>query len=765
MVKKFLPELNDEQLAAVKETEGYVRLLAGAGTGKTKCLTYRYAYLLTALGISPGSVLCVTFTNKAAEEMKTRILKLCGDIASPFVCTFHGFCCDFLRDEIKALGYTENFTVTDVQDVMDMLEPIYKELEINGREFTLKDGWDFIDIWKSDKLNYVDDMLCPDSAQLLIKSSEFAAAGHVKEAMFYRYLYAQRASSVLDFDDLIAFTLTILRRVDEVRERWQNRLEYIEVDEFQDIDKLQNELIETLSGGYHNLFIVGDPDQTIYSFRGADVKLFTQFDKVHPDAKCHYLKQNYRSQRFILDCAYTLISKNPKNGRVHLEAVRKDIDLDQMLPLEVPADNNPARSEALELLNRLQDKTLVKVESAEAPHFETVEGAKRSMKPALVYLPSKVSESRYIAECLASLLSFNERASCAVLYRARHVSRTLEHALIEAQIPYRVVADISFFERREIKDVMAYLRLCFNPEDDTAFRRCVNMPRRGFGRQRMQRLTELAASNGQSLFVTLCENTQDKSLCLPQVADFAQKVISVHAFIEKAASPADALEHVLNLFAYEEYLKSSGQKERLDSLGDLKRMTADFAVREGERTNLADFITRMALYYTREEDDGIRRVQLMTVHNAKGLEFDYVIVAGLNEGVFPSDKSNTFENLEEERRLLYVAMTRAKKQLIMTVPSGGADSASAPAPSRFVEDMREDELLILGDTQNRARPSKAMDDKAFGLFSEGDKVFHQIFGQGVIEDVNAKDGEYRVRFESLGKPRTLSFKAPLEKLS
>lgn len=758
MPKKFIDDLNEEQRLAVSTTEGYVRVLAGAGTGKTKSLTYRYAYLISSLGLSPKSVLCVTFTNKAAEEMKSRILKLCGEMTSPFVRTFHGFCCDFLRDEIDNLGYPANFSVLDVSDVKEMLRPIYRELGINGKEFSLQDGWDYIDYIESTRLDYVDEMLSQDTDSLRQK---ILAAGSYKEAMFYSFLYRKRAAAVLDFDDLIAFTLKILNTVTKVREHWQTRLEYIMVDEFQDIDKLQYELVEILSGLNHNLFIVGDPDQTIYSFRGADVKLFTSFPATHQKVCCIALKKNYRSQPFILDCAYTLIAHNPDTGRVRLEAVRKDVRTEDVAQVLTPREreqemNAAAMLRAMENHGRLHQVV--------DPQFTIAEDSLRTLKPVLAFTAEVQQEAKFVISEIEELRKIKPDADCAILYRAHHVSQHFEKELIKHSIPYRVLGDISFFERREIKDVMAYLRVCLNPDDDTALRRVINVPRRGFGLKRLERVEKYATEHDCSLFTALYalkDNDDITSRC--GIRLFIEGVHSLHDGVAGRLGPVTALEKVINTFGYEEALKSGGEKERVASLGALRQMADNFESTQGERTTVADFIREMALFYTETYDDTKGKVQLMTVHNAKGLEFDYVFLVGLNEGIFPSVKSSTYSDLEEERRLMYVAMTRARLQLFMTVSQGFVHNNVTRGPSRFLADLREDEICMVGKVPELFTIHEGV-ELAEQHFSLGQRVFHEVFGPGVIEQINKADGEYKVKFDSLPQVRTLSFKAPLEEI-
>lgn len=758
MSASILDSLNLEQQQAVACTEGYVRVLAGAGTGKTKALTARYAYLVKELGLSPAKILCVTFTNKAAQEMKERIIRICGSTVSPWVTTFHGFCADFLRKRADVLGYPLNFVIIPVAEVKEILKPIYEQLGINGREFSLQEGWEYIDKLKSKDLGYVDIMLNADSEELLrlasLKGIDF------KRAMFYLYLYQQRSSSLLDFDDLIAFTLTILKRHADIRLEYQKRLQYIEVDEFQDIDHLQYELVEILAAFHQNLFIVGDPDQTIYSFRGADVKFFTDFPLLHQGAKCFSFSQNYRSQGAILDCAYTLISKNPDNGRVHLKAMRKDIN-DEMFCEVVPLEDKHDKGELQALLRSIEGHT--KLERVQDPHFQIVKELKGTPKPVVAGILNQNDEADFIAREIKLIRSLYPQSSVAVLYRAHSVSGKLEQALVRYKIPYKVVGDFNFFERREILDVLAFCRLCLNPKDDAALRRVINVPKRGFGKVRLQRLQKDAQALRLSLYETLKQSLDNPVYTSrSRIRDFTAATDKLIEYFSKAVPPILGLEKILNAYLYEEHLKQSGESERVESLSQLRQLAFDFENSAGEETTLADFLNHLVLYVRQDEDPDLNKVSLMTVHNAKGLEFDYVFVAALNEGVFPSTKAINFASLQEERRLLYVAMTRACRQLFLSSVNFQNQAGRSEDPSRFIEDFNVDEVHLVGSLVGlKARGSKSCSDceKRFDI---GDKVFHKIFGPGEILDLKESTGEYEIKFASLREPRTLSFSAPLE---
>ena len=420
----WLDELNEEQRAAVEATEGYVCLHAGAGTGKTRTLTYRYAYLISEYGIAPRAVWCVTFTNRAALEMRQRVQRMCGNaIGNPFVTTFHGFCALFLREEIMAVGWPKTFTISDVSDVKDMLRPLYAQCQIDGKKLSLKKAWEFIDGCKETK-DYIAALIGPDSAELL-RRSEAATEDNLK--LFWRYLFAQRTTYSLDFDDLILLTLHILKTNEEVRARWQQRLEYILVDEFQDIDRDQYELVELLADYHHNLFIVGDPDQTIYSFRGARVEYFNNFVDNHgADAQRLYLTYNYRSSAQILAAAYAVISHNYDEKRRPLLAKRTDISLEHMVPVRDP---NRTQDHELspEVIAALNDRAYYSLTQAQPENLATrlpdEEPQQGQLEPPQAQVPAQIQAH---APQLSALLGKSTRAQLKNEHRLSYLGLTVK---------------------------------------------------------------------------------------------------------------------------------------------------------------------------------------------------------------------------------------------------------------------------------------------------------------------------------------------------
>ncbi len=783
MTERLLAGLNQEQYQAVTSLSGYVRVLAGAGTGKTRALTCRYVYLVNEIGESPRKVWCVTFTNKAALEMRERISRMCGRNINPFVTTFHGFCCLFLRDEIHALGYPANFGVLSVRDCYDVLAGCLETMQVNGRELSQRKAWDMIDCKKGD-ISYVADLCHPDSLVLLnrhdelmaelreldpVDEAEKAAYAQLRnEALFYLYLYRTRQAYALDFDDLIAFTLQILKSNPDICAKWQSRMEHILIDEYQDIDTLQNELVEILSAQNQSLFVVGDPDQTIYSFRGARVEFFTGFALRHPETETVVLYKNYRSQQDILKAAFHVIRRNDIGmPRRMLEAVRRDISADQMLPAFMPRFNAERSEGDRSLYDAVKGRGLL-ADLTAAPECKLIEAPPQSLRPLLYHCPNAGEEARFIAEAVGRLRADHPSASIAVLVRARHSIQAVEKELILNRIRYQVYSDVRFFDRAEIRDVLGYIRLCLNSDDDAAFRRVVNVPRRGFGRAKLHLVEEEAAQVRLSLFAGLCRLLAGGRLKADRrLTDFVRRVRENNQGLMEAGV-LEALENILNSFAYEAMLKDEGDNDRLNNLNLLRQMAKDFEAREAGAVNLADFAAAVALFSAMPEETDHAAVQVMTVHNSKGLEFDYVLVPGLNEGVFPTQKSNTAEALEEERRLLYVAMTRARRQLILSQSAGqghedpGLFQSRMQGYSRFLDDLNPDDVLQVGGDFPLGGGYPDLREQGAG-FKIGDRVFHRVLGAGEIKGVDSQNGEYEIYFDKLRRLKTLSFAAPLEK--
>ncbi|MBQ6798753.1 MAG: UvrD-helicase domain-containing protein [Oscillospiraceae bacterium] len=471
-----LNDLNREQRQAVETTEGYIRVVAGAGSGKTRTLTRRFLYLVEALGISTSAILCVTFTNKAAAEMKKRIRQTLPDQDLAHITTFHGFCMTLLKEDCHVLQYPSTFIVLDEEDKAGILRNVFADLGLTSRDLTVKDAIDYIG-WRKGGRGYVKTLIDMDLDRLRQLEKD---ASTVKDKVMYRYFYEQRKCYGLDFDDLVYFALHILQTDRETREKWQKRMEYIMVDEFQDIDKDQYELAEILSGYHKNLFVVGDPDQTIYTWRGADVKFMLEFESRHEGAKTVYLNQNYRSVPEILQASNALIEKNRERLPKQLTAVRPG-----------------------------------------------------GVKPLYFHAKTSELEADWIAEKIKRLVREGiPHSKIGVLYRAHYVSRTVEEALIREKIPYVLYSGVEFYKRKEIKDVICYLRMVYCG-DDLAFLRTVNEPRRGVGRTRIAALKEYAALHRCSLYEALLENLDSDLFRRSRAKEYARMIEKYRAIYDR----------------------------------------------------------------------------------------------------------------------------------------------------------------------------------------------------------------------------------------
>ena len=707
--------LNTVQREAVTSTEGFVRVIAGAGSGKTRALTHRFAYLVNELGILPGNILCVTFTNKAANEMRQRIHNLTGDNDTGFINTFHGFCVSVLQEDSYAVQYPKSFLVLDNSDIDDMLRLIYEERGLSLRDMSFADARDMFEIQKLfKKPEYYLDLIGMSLAELHEKYLQAAA---LNDILFYGYLYQQKKCFGLDYNDLIKFTLYIFKEHADIRLKWQQRLEYIMIDEFQDIDGLQYELMEALCGYHKNLFIVGDPDQTIYTWRGADVKYLLDFDKNHPGTKTILMMENYRSTPQILAAANSLIDKNKYRIKKELLPVR-------------PAG-----------------------ESVLCHHARNAE-----------------EEAEWIA---FQMLQLHDRGvyfkDMTVLYRAHYVTRTIEEVFQKRKLPYCIYSGVQFFNRMEIKDALSYLRMIAY-KDDLSFRRVANTPKRNLGQRRMRFLQDYAEANACSLYEALCRTLEDEIFKGTKAARFVTLVERFAAGY--AGRPiSEVLGAILDESGYEQMLRTEGSQERLDNLAELKQSVFEYETTCGEEATLEHYLSHVALFTNSDASEPGDKVKLMTVHAAKGLEFPYVFLCQMNEGVFPTRRTATLPAMEEERRLAFVALTRAEKRLYLSEAEGRNLDGSPRYPSRFVLDI-DPELLeytappreeLIRDARDYiAAHVKALPQEDFVPFAVGQRVRHAVMGPGTVIEVDTGKGAHLVKFDAMPTPRAISFRAKLE---
>ena len=710
----YLAALNERQLEAVTTTEGYVRIIAGAGTGKTKALTYRYVYLVNELGISTSNILCVTFTNKAAREMSKRIRQMIGDSDTGYICTFHGFCVKLLREDIHAINFPQNFVVMDGEDTEEILKIVYENAHIQSRTYTFDMARDHIAARKThmDHIPYLEEL----GNERLFADYESATA--VDDKVFLGYLYEQKKVYGLDYDDLITIALHILQTDESKRVKWQERMMYVMVDEFQDVSGNQYELAEILSGYHRNLFIVGDPDQTIYTWRGAKIEYILNFDAEHEDTKTIFLDVNYRSTPEILAVSNSLIEKNKKR-----------------------------------LPNRL------------------VANGGSGARPLYIHSRTTGDEAQWMTAEIQKLISTgNSYSDIAVLYRSHFVSRSIEEVFIRSKVPYTLYSGVEFYKRKEIKDVLAYLRMIVY-SDDLSFRRVINEPKRNFGKKRMSLLKAYADSHRCSLYNALMDLLEEKSVKTTGATAFVD-IIEGFKKTYKEKKLTDLVTEILEQTGYEVMLRQSGEQERLDNLAELKQSIDEFEKTSGEENTLEEYLQSIALYTNSDKEQDKETVKMMTIHTAKGLEFPYVFVCGVNEGIFPSKHVDTEDMLEEERRMAYVACTRAERGLYISDAEGLNYDDSFRYPSRFIFNIDRDTIdyvnelpqRLVDDTKSYIAANEARIYPPDTELKPGDRVRHKVFGEGVITDIRGDIGCYVIKFDKVATERNLKIGTGLERV-
>ncbi len=701
-----LNDLNSRQAEAVTSTEGRIRVIAGAGTGKTKALTYRYAYLVNVLGIDPANILCLTFTNKAAAEMRQRIATMVhsGDY-NDFVCTIDGFCVKFLRKEIHRLGFPKTFSILDEEDCKSLAKQAMDELGLKRTEKTVKEFLGQIAVDKA--LNdYITTFMLPQAkwTDNMLKSS------------LGNYIHRQVKEYALDFDDLENFTNYILDRFKDAREYWQNQLNYIMVDEAQDCNLDNWQIIEKLAAGHRNLFVVGDPDQAIYEWRGAKPQRFVQF----ASDKDVVLDENYRSTPKILNVANSVISYN-KN--------------------RIPKDLFTRQPEGRAVI-----------------HF---------------HAKTESEEMEWVATQIKILLDAGARlGDFAILYRSSWQSRAIEEALMKARIQYAIWGGTRFFERKEIKDCLAYLKLINDKNDDLSFERIANVPSRKLGDKFMTELKQRAKDGDASLFRTLEKNTDSAALRKPGALEFLGLMNDCTQFAGNSLV-SDLLDRVLDKSGLKKMYREDQDEDRLENIDQLLQSVKFYeSTHEVEENRLSEYLQDIALYANQDYRKDTPTVKMMTIHQAKGLEFPFVFIIGLSEGIFPNMRTireYKKNGEEEERRLMYVAITRAQKALFLTESEGfNASTKMNKYPSRFLTEIKREMFVTEGfmpedlwkGTRNMMH---VLDEETYNPgdrddfaserteydspFEVGDVVVHNIFGVGTVVGVNKENTTFEVRFK------------------
>ena len=739
--------LNEMQKKAVFQTEGPVLILAGAGSGKTRVLTHRIAYLIEEKGVNPWNILAITFTNKAAGEMRERVDHLVGfGSESIWVSTFHSACVRILRRFIDRLGYDTNFTIYDTDDQKSLMKEVCKYLQIDTKTYRERALLSAISSAKNE-------MISPQ--EFLLQAEGDFSKQKIAE-VYLEYEKQLRANNALDFDDLLVRAVQLFETQPDVLDYYQERFRYIMVDEYQDTNTVQFHLIRILSSKYRNLCVVGDDDQSIYKFRGANIKNILNFESEFPDATVIKLEQNYRSTSNILNAA---------NAVIH---------------------NNIGR----------KDKTL---------WTENPEGEKIACKQ----FDNAYDEADYIAAAIQKKVK-EERASykdCAVLYRTNAQSRMFEERFVSTNIPYKVIGGVNFYARREIKDLLAYLRTIENGRDDLAVRRIINVPKRGIGLTSINRVQEYALQKETGFYEALLAAD-----LIPGIGRALSKLESFVALIEHfkeeagRLTPLALLTDIIETLDYENYLEEIDMEDaesRIENIEELKSKLASYeesCEEAGEQPTLSRFLEEVALVADIDNlDEESDYVVLMTLHSAKGLEFSYVFLAGMEDGLFPSYMTITADDpmeLEEERRLCYVGITRAMKELTLTCAKRRMVRGETQynIASRFLKEipesligtvsgtLRERPQMEIARNQTYAKAKAAFHSQAFGIkrpvqqfkvasgegpgYDVGDRVRHMKFGEGLVTAITegGRDYEVTVEFDRFGVKKMFAAFAKLQKI-
>ena len=726
--------LNNEQREAVFCTEGPLLMLAGAGSGKTRSLTHRIAYLIEEKGVAPWNILAITFTNKAAQEMRERVDALVGygseDI---WISTFHATCSRILRRHIDLLGYDRNFTIYDASDQKSLMKEVLKEMKIDTKQFPERSVMSEI---SSAKNEYKSPLDYRNEYGSNFRNQRIAD-------IYEHYQKRLKENNALDFDDLLVKMVDLFQTNPDVLEHYQDRFQYIMVDEYQDTNTVQFLLVSLLAKKYRNLCVVGDDDQSIYKFRGANIYNILNFEKVFPDAQVIRLEQNYRSTQNILNAANGVIANNK---------------------------------------GRKEKKLWTENQKGELVHFKQYDTEYDEADGV-------VSRINFLA------MRGVQYKDMAILYRTNAQSRIFEEKLKQKNIPYAIVRGISFYDRKEIKDLMSYLKVVDSGMDDLSVKRIINVPKRGIGQTTINRLQEFAILNQMS-FLDAVFNADE----IPEVARALAKLHKFADMIEEFREYAseheisELLEHILDVTQYRAELEAEGTDESISRLEDIEELFNDIAYyeEEEENPNLRDFLAEKDMYTLNAGIDNLEdennKVLLMTLHNAKGLEFNNVFLGGMEEGVFPgfgAMMSGDESEIEEERRLCYVGITRAKERLFLSAAKRRMlrGQTQYNRRSRFIDEIPGQYL----DTEQRVvknteRPAKyqygAKAGKPYNLsdfkvkpvgeldYQVGDRVKHIKFGVGTVQEITkgGRDFEVAVEFDRVGRKKMFASFAKLKKV-
>ena len=736
---EILKGLNKEQFEAVTHVDGPLLVIAGAGSGKTRVLTHRIAYLIAECGVKPWNIIAITFSNKAAKEMKTRIEGIVGDIASDiWIGTFHSMCVRILRKEISRIDFTRDFVIYDTSDQKVVIKECIKELNLNDKIYS--DKYLISEISKA-KNEMMDTARYTNLYQGDYRLSKVAE-------VYDLYQRKLKKNNALDFDDIINHTIKIFQENPDVLEYYQNKFKYVLVDEYQDTNKAQDLLIMLLSQVHHNLFVVGDDQQSIYKFRGADIKNILNFDRNFDNTRVIKLEQNYRSTKNILKIANQVIKNNSGNVEKNLWT-----------------DND------------------------------------EGVKPRLFQSDNEYDEANYVVSQINKLKreEYYKYSDFAILYRTNAQSRAFEDIFMREGISYKVVGGQKFYDRKEIKDIIAYLRIINNASDDVSFKRIINEPKRGIGKTSLDALEDYARMSGITMY-DVAKNA-DKYISTRANNGFKEFAAKIESLRAMDLGVADLTEEVLKSTGYMKMLEEENTEEaqgRIENLGQFINIAVEFEQQQAEN-KLSDFLENLALVTDLDNvDENQDSVLLMTLHTAKGLEFPVVFLVGMEEGLFPSSRSmNEPEEVEEERRLCYVGITRAREYLHLTCSKCRTifGSTQYSKNSRFIDEIDPESLE--GELKKKEYKWTSSDDEyeldipvfqapkaAFNFrtvdsflkkvtanegvnlesFQVGTKVFHKKFGEGIITKTEPEDDDLKVdiEFAKVGNKRLMAKFANLE---
>ncbi len=727
MLEELVKTLNSEQARAVETTEGPLLIQAGAGSGKTKTLTHRIAYIIASRRATPYNILAVTFTNKAAKEMRSRVAQLLGENPDnrsfmPYMGTFHGMCVRILRQDGEHIGVPHNFVIWDESDRTSAIKQILKMLMIDDKEMPPRTITGLISSAKNELIGPV-----------VYEGSASTPIQKVVAKVFPLYEKSLRAAGAMDFDDLIGRTVSLLQDVTEIGQKWRQHFRYIMIDEYQDTNGAQYKLIKLLTDDHQNIAVVGDDWQSIYSWRGADFRNILNFERDYPTCSVIKLEQNYRSTKHILDAAHAIISKNTQRSKKELW---------------------------------------------------TAAGA--GLPVQMIQVMSERSEGETISRRIQNSVDLSARTykDFALLYRTNAQSRSLEEAFIRYNIPYRIVGGVRFYDRQEIKDILAYIRLLYQPEDRVSFERIINVPTRGIGKTSVQKFlswidnTQFGVMQGLSN-IELCVDLPAKAR--KSLSDFAELLVSFRSQMEDMPVSV-LLDTLMRRLDYLDYLDDKTMKgeARQENVRELLSVAKQY-----EDVGLAGFLEEVALISDLDSADfDGNAVTLMTLHAAKGLEFPVVFMTGLEESIFPHSRALYEQSeMEEERRLCYVGMTRAREELYMLYATGRMlyGGSQHNPPSRFLSEIDaefvQDTPSFFGASESLMPKSKIPKDSEYDPWAgdtfsqvqpetislqEGDSVKHQLFGVGTVLDVEGDNAT--IYFKGKGSKKLNVAFAPVEKL-